>query len=264
MKIQFILLLGFYMISLNIIQAQDYLQLGNDCFNKGDYVCAKKYYEAQKIDGSAFEIDEKISQCDKCINLLREANRLLIDKKFQNAKSKYEDLLVINPEDPHAKKQIEQFNSNSAWVEKYERHLSAANGHYNNKNYQSAIDEYNEAIRQIPSDASNASDLKNSINSKIRDCTQKINDANIEKLRITKRDANSAFEQKNWERAYTLYQEVKRLDPNDYTGYNNFLKLAKDMIAIIGGCDNNIKTHLNRAKNLRNTTEVNDLLKKCN
>jgi len=84
-----------------------------------------------------------------------------------------------------------------------------------------------------------------------------------QKLITLKRDANSAFEAKNWNRAYLLYQEIKNLDPNDYTGYNNFLKIGKEIMAIVG-CDGNVKDLLTKAKNLRNTNEVNELLKKCN
>ena len=84
-----------------------------------------------------------------------------------------------------------------------------------------------------------------------------------QKLKTLKRDANIAFDAKNWSRAYTLYQEIKSLDPDDYTGYNNFLKTGKELMAIVG-CDGNVKDLLTKARNLRNTGEVNDLLKKCN
>ena len=84
-----------------------------------------------------------------------------------------------------------------------------------------------------------------------------------QRLQTLKRDAKTAFDAKNWNRAYTLYQDIKKLDANDHTGYNNFLNLATEIMSLIG-CDETVKAHLTKAKNLRNTNEVNDLLKRCN
>jgi len=186
------------------------------------------------------------------------------------------------------------FSSNkpdSEWIAQYEHHLSVGDNYFITQNYSSAISEYNQALLLIPADSKNESDYKNNLTSKISDCSQKISEQEqqiererlerleqekqaqtekeAESLRATerlgtlKKEANSAFQDKNWNKAYTLYVEIKSLDANDYTGYNNFLKIGKDLMAIVG-CDNNVKDLLTKAKNLRNTNEVNDLLKRCN
>ena len=294
-----IFFIGFFLTSWSISHGQiDYLQSGNDCFDKGDYECAKRNYNSQKIFASIDGMDEKIAQCDKCIHLLATANNLFSAKKdYAEAKKNYQALLAINPKDPYAKQQIEACDKNitSIWKALYEEHLTRGDGFYRNQNYQSAIEEYNQALRQIPSDATNASELKNNINSKITDCANKIKEKEeqekrekerqaqlkreaetkerqakqqreaeaAQKLKTLKSDANNAFEAKNWDRAYTLYQNIKSLDSNDYTGYNNFFKKGKDLMAIVG-CDNNVKDFLTKAKNLRNTNEVNELINKCN
>ena len=81
------------------------------------------------------------------------------------------------------------------------------------------------------------------------------------KLRI---DANQAFEEKKWNKAYNLYRDIKKLDPDDETGYNSFLYIGTCLMGSVGACDGNVKDLLTKAKNLKNTSEVNDLLKKCN
>ena len=113
MKRQLILLTGFCLLALNVSLAQDdYVKQGNDCFDKGDYKCAKDRYSAQKINGDETGMDEKIEQCDKCLDILLIANYLFSDKKdFKEAKSKYEELLRINPQDPFAKSRIISCNN---------------------------------------------------------------------------------------------------------------------------------------------------------
>ena len=100
-------MIGFYLLTANICLAQNYLQQGNDCFDKGDYNCAKKNYKAQKVQGLEFGMDEKIEQCDSCINIVLMIAEELSKENFKIVWNKCEDLLKINPKDPNAKKQIE-------------------------------------------------------------------------------------------------------------------------------------------------------------
>ena len=110
---QLILIIGFCLTSWNISQAQEivkldyYVKLGNDCFDKGDYECAKRNYSAQKEVGVETGMDTKIEQCDNCLKILNVADFLFSDKDYVRAKVKYNELLSINPKDPQAKKQIE-------------------------------------------------------------------------------------------------------------------------------------------------------------
>ena len=113
-----VLLICFCLTTLYISQAQTYLQLGDDCFDKGDYNCAKEKYYAQKIFGSASGINVKIEQCDKCILTLTLADSLFSgEKDYKEAKSKYKELLSLNPKDPYAKRQLAVCNVFSPDIE---------------------------------------------------------------------------------------------------------------------------------------------------
>ena len=111
MERQLILIIGFCLTVWNTGLAQNYLQLGNDCFDKGDYVCAKRNYNNQKLFSSATGMETKIEQCNTCIEILLVADFWFSDKDYVRAKVKYEALLAQNAKDPYAKKQIDSCNA---------------------------------------------------------------------------------------------------------------------------------------------------------
>ena len=101
-------MISFFVLTINICQAQDYVQEGNACFDKVDYECAKSNFKAQKLQVSEVGMDEKIEKCDACIDILAVTKFLISDKDYKRAKDKYEELLKLNPKDPYAKKYLEQ------------------------------------------------------------------------------------------------------------------------------------------------------------
>ena len=98
-----------------------------------------------------------------------------------------------------------------SWMVQYESHVDQANEYYSNKNYESASDEYNKAIRLIPSNADNAPELKSRINAKILDCTNKINEES-DRLAKSERDREEAKKLKAREDAERI--RLEREDTN--------------------------------------------------
>ena len=83
-------------------------------------------------------------------------------------------------------------------------------------------------------------------------------------LQTARTNAERAFLNKQYSQALAHYRTIKSLEPGDNSGYNRFLGKAKELAGILGEYDNNVKALLLNAKALRNTSEVNELLAKCN
>jgi len=88
-----------------------------------------------------------------------------------------------------------------------------------------------------------------------------IHQREIEKLILKNNlnQANEAFNSAQYEKAFEIYKKI----PNDDTGYNNFITKAKTLIPITG-YDDFVKKLLLKAKELKSTGEVNNLLSNYN
>ena len=85
---------------------QDYLQEANNCFEKGDYECAKRNYTIfQTFDGS--DMSAQIQKADECIKALIGADNYFNDEEWEKARDRYQIVLEKNPKDPNAKKQFD-------------------------------------------------------------------------------------------------------------------------------------------------------------
>ena len=100
-----LLLFGCWQLS-----AQDYYKLANDCFEKGDYECAKKNYNLfQTFEGR--DMSAQIQKTDNCFRALVAADEYFKEKEYKKACDRYKDVLNINPKDPYARKQYDLLNS---------------------------------------------------------------------------------------------------------------------------------------------------------
>jgi len=88
---------------------QDYLKVANDCFEKGDYECAKRYYTLfQTFDGR--DMGTQIQKVDECLRSLNLADDYFRKMEYEKAYYLYQMVLDINPKDQYAKKQHEECN----------------------------------------------------------------------------------------------------------------------------------------------------------
>jgi len=206
MKRLLILLTGFCLLVWNTGQAQDYLQLGNDCFDRGDYEGAKRNYSVQKIQANAAGMDEKIELADKCFSILTIANFLFSEKEYQKAKEKYEELLDLNPKDPNAAMQKglcdDAIRRNNAIKEGY---LQKANDYYRNGDYQNAIVNFN-LYKSIEPPGQYVDDMLK----KAEDCQQILG---VAKFLVEKGD---------YENAANEYYRIQLINPSDAYARNQY------------------------------------------
>lgn len=93
------------------VLSQSSLQDGDKCFDRGDYACAQIQYKqamglARGKDKQIAEI--KLSQAKWCADHLKAANEAFDGKRYVDARGEYQKILENNPNDVHAKSQLEK------------------------------------------------------------------------------------------------------------------------------------------------------------
>jgi len=103
-KMRNVLLTSLFLYCCLLANGQDYLKLAGDCFDKGDYECAKKNYTLfQTIDGR--NMSAQIKNAEECFRILIIADEYFSEKDYGKAGDRYRALLDKNPSDPNAQKQ---------------------------------------------------------------------------------------------------------------------------------------------------------------
>ena len=101
---------------LQVNAQDDYLKSANDCFEKGDYECAKRNYTLfQTWDGR--DMSTQIQNADECFRTLIAADEYFKDKEYEKAKERYQIVLEKNPKDPYAQKQYDLCKDNATQEE---------------------------------------------------------------------------------------------------------------------------------------------------
>lgn len=124
----------------------------------------EKLRSALEIFPNDSDIQNKISQLtainektQRFNDAVTEADLLYQDKAYKEAKTKYQNALTINPDDTYTKDMISRidamFNSPEYIAnEKYNAAIAKASSHFTQKQYDMAINAYNEALSYKPND----------------------------------------------------------------------------------------------------------------
>ena len=91
---------------------------------------------------------------------------------------------------------------------------------------------------------------------------QQCQEKECDSINTLRKDAESAFERKDFNLAFNLFYEISEKLPNDSCGHYLFLNRAKEMLKY-GEYDERICDLLQKAYKLHSTSEINDLLKNC-
>jgi len=88
------------------VNSQDYLQIANDCFEKGDYESEKRNYTIFQNFGGR-DMTAQIKKADECLRALIVADDYFKTEEYAKAKERYQFLSEKNPKDLHANKQVD-------------------------------------------------------------------------------------------------------------------------------------------------------------
>ncbi|MDR3218064.1 MAG: sel1 repeat family protein [Dysgonamonadaceae bacterium] len=102
-----ILLLFGSAIAVHCQNAEKYLVELRECFNKGNYECAKTRYEAWVVLSGKTDVDE-INKINKCLEIKSTADKYYKNKAYEKACIAYKNLLEMNPNDKYAEQQIKK------------------------------------------------------------------------------------------------------------------------------------------------------------
>jgi len=101
-----VLLTSLFLYCCLVANGQDYLKIANDCFDKGDYECAKQNYTLfQTIDGR--NMSAQIKNAEDCYRSLLIADEYFSDKDYEKARDRYKIVLDKNPKDPNARRKYD-------------------------------------------------------------------------------------------------------------------------------------------------------------
>ena len=262
------------------------------------YKVALQYKENDAHCLEQIRICEKMLKYDQAIN---EGDAHLNKKKYEDAIKSYKQALQYKENDIYCSEQIriceERINELL-----YAKEIKEGNAHFKKKRYDKALLSYKNALHYKENDI-DASSKITECKEKLAETKLLTSRGSIpitsskkrlrlilfsilgivvvgvvilfviairnygleqeEHLMILKIEANDAFADKEWNKAYNLYMEIKKLDPDDETGYDKFLHIGTLLMESVGACDGNVKDLLKKAQNLKNTSKVNELLKKC-
>ena len=85
-------------------QGEDiYLPRANECFEKGDYECAKRYYMLFQAS-SKMDMSGQVQKSDDCLKHLTAADNFFMKKEYEKARDRCRLVLERNPKDMYAQK----------------------------------------------------------------------------------------------------------------------------------------------------------------
>lgn len=110
MKKVMILLFALAFKNLAFSQGKS-LQDGNNCFTKGDYVCAMEVYKEVMLSNDVKRkkiATDNFKLAEKCSELIRLADAAFINKNYSTAKEYYQNVLNENIKDEYAKARLKE------------------------------------------------------------------------------------------------------------------------------------------------------------
>ena len=93
----------FSITALSFAPQDDYLKQANDCFDRGAYLDAIRFYRTYQASVGVSTQYHKIQQAEECYGLTLLADTYFNELAYDKAEKQYTKIVEINPKDPHAK-----------------------------------------------------------------------------------------------------------------------------------------------------------------
>ncbi|MEZ4937359.1 MAG: hypothetical protein R2799_07170 [Crocinitomicaceae bacterium] len=231
------------LIAQKIIQAEEakqreeqynkLIKIGDDMFVAGSFEDAKKKYEeALKIRPNEVhptnrikEINDKLASKLQAAEkeelykkLVADADKLFSEKKYNEAKSKYNEALSVKANEPYPTDKIQEINNllkdlqaDQANLEAYKKVISDADKLYSDQKYSDAINKYKEAL-SIRQNENYPQDQIKKITELMKSEEAAKNDEQYNKILKV---ADKYFGEKNYDKAIELYNRALTFKPQE-------------------------------------------------
>jgi tetratricopeptide (TPR) repeat protein len=183
--------------------------------NKNDFISDKAYVE--RMRGRIGELMFDIESCKQkeFQEAMSEGDRLMNSGQYEQARVKYQEALVMYPDDRAAEKRISEINDRvgeqKAVSQEYNSLIAEADGLFQAQQYQDARVKYNEALALMPQN-SYPRDKVATINKMVAEEQKTLQQQEQYDNYIAK--ANAAENAQNYTAAKELYQQASLIKPD--------------------------------------------------
>ncbi|QQS51373.1 MAG: tetratricopeptide repeat protein [Bacteroidota bacterium] len=186
-------------------------------YSQAQTVMPEKTYPAQKLNEINQKINEqaKLSQQAKYSELAQQAEQQVDQKNYEQAKTLYNQAMLVMPENPYPQKRINEINqmisneSKNAIETRYNELVAQAEKETTNKNYDLAKNLFGQAQQVMP-EKTYPQQRINEINKMISDASREQLVENYNKLVA---EADQQFASQNYEMAVQNYNRALALMP---------------------------------------------------
>jgi tetratricopeptide (TPR) repeat protein len=198
------------------------MELGENLLEQGRYEPALLQFETaknlfperdlpkQKIEETQQLLAEQIARENAFEALLEEASEAIVRKDYPTAIEKYEQALLLFPEDAGTNQKLNETQALQEKALKYEEVLAKADKFYTEQSFQDALAYYQQALDIWPEQPYPA-DMLNRINNLLND-SEFLNQQAFNELLA---QANSRYEAEQFDLALESYQQALELKPSD-------------------------------------------------
>ncbi len=172
---------------------------------------------------------------DQCLienynNTLNEADKLMDDKKYDEAREKYEQAMEMFPDEEYPEEQIGKINdfiSRDKNIENlYNRTVSEADALYAQKRYDEALLKYKGALKLKPQETYLKQKISETESLKAeQDAEQQAKSEADAKYNLLISEGNTAFAMKNFEMAKQYFSQALEIKPDNYYPSNKLQEL---------------------------------------